>query len=68
MYASIGASSSAGTKSSGCSGSGMYTGTLTSTPWNQVTYSGKRGACFSNCRQPPRKGPQMGILHERASE
>ncbi|GJS57531.1 hypothetical protein Tco_0652315 [Tanacetum coccineum] len=36
----VGASSSAGTKSLGCSGSGMYTGT-----WSAGTYSGERGAC-----------------------
>ncbi|GJV19788.1 hypothetical protein Tco_1368808 [Tanacetum coccineum] len=39
MYASIGASSSAGTKSSGCLGSGMYTGTGSSSSMGSGHYS-----------------------------
>ncbi|GKG44404.1 hypothetical protein Tco_0485842, partial [Tanacetum coccineum] len=50
----VGASSSAGTKSSGCSGSRMYTRT-----WSSGTYSGECGACSNTVGQPPRKDPQM---------
>ncbi|GKF27208.1 hypothetical protein Tco_0083102, partial [Tanacetum coccineum] len=41
----IGASSSVGTKSLGCLGSGMYTST-----WSSGTYSGERRACSNNCQ------------------
>ncbi|GKD08871.1 hypothetical protein Tco_1188556 [Tanacetum coccineum] len=50
----VGASSSAGTKSSGCSGSGIYTGT-----WSSGTYSGDVVPAPTTVGQPPRKDPQM---------
>ncbi|GKC14100.1 hypothetical protein Tco_1010882, partial [Tanacetum coccineum] len=53
----VGASSSAGTKSSGCSGFGMYTGT-----WSAGTYFREQENVVpapTTVGQPPCKDPQM---------